>query len=97
MKLSVRPGGDVCRIYGSANDAALLRYGKALTACRTAILERTQRAADLGQDPAGAVESLEMLRAQLHTEIDHMIDTAELEYPSLHRLIFRAPPYGGST
>ncbi len=76
MKLSVRPGGDVCRIYGSANDAALLRYG---------------------QDPAGAVESLEILRAQLHTEIDHMIDAAELEYPSLHRRIFRAPPYGGST
>lgn len=78
----------------SSQDSPRRRYSQAITAARDAIAVRARWAAQLdldsGREPA---EGIEVLRAALHVEIDHLLDAEALKHPDPHRVIFRCPSY----
>lgn len=68
-------------------------YCLAATRAQHALAERVRCAGDIDHPALPAAESLELLRATLHREIDDAVDLEALRHPSARRIIARVPRY----
>jgi len=73
--------------------SALDSYTRSVASLQQAIAEVAHDAAALAGPGAPAAELLELLRLQLHRQIDKVIDEEALRHPSPRRLIARTPRY----
>lgn len=68
-------------------------YASATEAAQRTLANLAQRTAQLGTDGLPAAEYLELLRAQLHRQVDDLIDAEALRHPSALAPIVRTARY----